>query len=90
MNLVFIFYKYEKEKSVFNFKKFNPIFARIPAGHVTSAEALQITSCLPDVAAAFCRNVAKPKRGTPSAAGKLCYMMRRAFTLSFVGSYTDV
>ena len=37
----------------------------------------RITLCLPDVAAAFCRNVAKPKRGTPSAAGKLCYMKRR-------------
>jgi hypothetical protein len=53
MNLGFNFYKYEIEKTYLKYKKFNPIFARIPAGHVTSAEALQTTSCLPDVAAVF-------------------------------------
>jgi hypothetical protein len=53
MNLGFNFYKYEIEKTFLKYKKFNPIFARIPAGHVTSAEALQTTSCLPDVARPF-------------------------------------
>ena len=41
--LIFNFYKCEKEKSDFYYKEFNQIFARIPAGHVTSAEACHIT-----------------------------------------------
>jgi hypothetical protein len=77
MNLVFIFYKYEKEKYVFSYKKFNPIFERIPAGHVTSAEAFRTTPCLHDVATAFCRNVPQAKRVFSRAQRcKRCYMLK--------------
>jgi hypothetical protein len=48
-NEFFYFYKYEKKNPVLYYKKFNPAFARIPAGHVTSAEACHITFTLTDV-----------------------------------------
>ena len=48
------------------------------------------TSCLHDVAAVFCRNVPQAKRGTPSAACKLCYMLKAQLRKVLYKRNTDV
>jgi hypothetical protein len=45
---------------------------------------------LPDVAAVFCRNVPQAKRGTPSAACKLCYMLKAQLRKVLYKRNTDV
>ena len=50
------------------------ILARLPGGHGTSAEALQITSWLYDVARPFAQ-CGEAQAGTPAQRYSLCYAM---------------